>query len=75
MAASLAERMVIEHPPAPVLSGLARTPESKATLITDRVGKNLTKIDRVMFMQNNMASDFWQLARMIGRNQVNVNFR
>ena len=40
--ASLAERMVLEQPPAPTLGKLAEIPDARATLITDRVGTHLT---------------------------------
>ena len=52
---SLAERMVLENPPAPVLHGLREPPNPMATLITDRVGRNLTRKDKVIFMQNDVA--------------------
>ena len=48
---------------------------SRATLITDRVGAHLTKIDKVLKMQNHVAEDFWDLARKIGRNEVDVQYR
>ena len=62
VAASMAERLVLEEPPAPVLGKLAELPDSRATFITDRVGAQLTKHDRVMVMQNNVPCDFWQVA-------------
>ena len=59
--------MVLDDPPAPRLGKLARILDSHGTLITDRVGINLTRKDRVMYMQNNMAPDYWNLARKIER--------
>ena len=77
IARSLAEREVMENLPAPVLvrSNLSRTPDSRAILITDRVGVNLTRIDRVIQMQNNMAQDYWDLSRKIARGEIKVGFR
>ena len=45
------------------------------TLITDRVGRGLTCRDRVIFMQNDVTGDFWDLARKISRRQVDCRFR
>ena len=75
VASSLVERMVLDCPPAPQLGNLAATPVSGATLITDRVGVNLTKLDKVIYMLNNVASDFWELARLVGKYQVAVQFK
>ena len=46
VARSLAERMVLDHPLAPILKKLNPLPVSSATMITDRVGRNLTVKDR-----------------------------
>ena len=74
---SVAEMMVIQKPPVPPVSlnKLVSTPESRATIITDRVGVSLTKRDKVVFMQNNVAVDYWELARLIGKDIVKTNFR
>ena len=77
VARSLAERMVLDQPPAPEIDtkNLEKTPNAHATLITDRVGKFLTRIDKVIHMQNAVARDFWQLAKRIATEEVNVDFR
>ena len=75
VARSLAERLVLDNPPAPNPTQLSPLPVSRATLITDRVGSGLTKADRVIKMQNNVAPDFWELARMVGRAQVDVRYK
>ena len=73
---SLVERMVLEHPPAPPLSAqLAKTPVSGAKLITDHVGAHLTKVDKVLFMQNNMGNEYWDIARKIAKSEIPVQFR
>ena len=75
VARSWAERMVLDSPPAPKLRRLVDCPRPDATLITDHVGANLTRMDKALIMQNNVAQDYWQLARMIGRQEIDVNFR
>ena len=49
---------------------LAPPPDSRATLITDRVGRHLTTRDRSMKMQNDVANCFWELARKIDAGEV-----
>ena len=75
VAKSLAERLVLENPPAPVLSGIKKTPNPRVTLITDRVGAGLTRKDKVIYMQNNVTTDYWDLARQVSRHTVNYRFR
>ena len=69
------ERLVLENPPAPVVKRCKLPPEMCMTLITDCVGTRLTTRDRTICMQNDVASDFWELARRIARDEVNVQFR
>ena len=77
IAASLVEREVLDHPPAQCLNmeTLARTLNARATLITDQVGRGLTCVDKVITIQNNVAQSYWELARMIGHHEVDVQFR
>ena len=76
VARSWAERVIMDNLPAPKLSRDIRSPpDPKATLITDRVGSRLTRLDRVLVMQNNVASDFWDLARKLSNGQVRAKFR
>ena len=69
------ERMVLQDPPAPVVFPVLRPPPMEATLITDRVGAHLTHKDQTLFMQNDVAEDFWQLARLISLRKVEVDFK
>ena len=71
-ARSLAERLVFDNQPAPVLWELKLTPVSSATMITDRVVTFLTQKDRVVFMQNNVVQDYWQLSKLISDRQVEI---
>ena len=75
--ASLAEQMVLEDPPTPVLQSvkLVPTPVSSATVITDRVGANLTTKDKVLYMQNNAGFDFWQIAKKMANFKIAVQFK
>ena len=74
--ASLAESLVLQDPPALILSAqLGKTPVAGTTIITDRVGINLTKRDKVIYMQNNVSQDYWQLANKIMKYQVAVQFK
>ena len=78
VARSLAERLVLEYPPIPRSAQgfkLRDPPNPKVTLITDRVGIGLTRVDKVIHMQNNVTSDLWELAHRVARNQVDVHFR
>ena len=72
MARSLAERLVLDNPPAPVLKKLATLPWSSATFIMDRVRANLTKVDKVILMQNNFMSDFLELTQKVNEEKVKV---
>ena len=53
---------------------LAPPPDSRATLITDRVGQFLTKVDRSMCMQNNVANTYLELAQKIDAGEINAKF-
>ena len=75
---NLVERMVLENPPVPPPQPgvqLAQTPKSGATIVTDRVGAHLTKVDKVIYMQNNVGSDFWDIARKMAKFQIVVQFK
>ena len=50
-------RLVLDSPPAPVPRCMNPLPVSRATIITDRVGRNLTAKDRVIYMQNDVTQD------------------
>ena len=69
----LAERMVLDESLTIHLAVL-RLPVFQATLILDRVGKYLTKLDKTLYMQNNVTGDYWQLAREIAKNMVVINY-
>ena len=69
--------MVLEDPPTPLLQSvkLVLTLVSGATVITDRVGANLTTKDKVLYMQNNAGFDFWQIARKMANFEIAVQFK
>ena len=69
------ERLVLDNPPAPVLHKLSLIPVSRATFITDRVGIGMTRKDRVIHMQNNVAQDFWEIARQVNADLLETNYR
>ena len=66
--------MVIEDPPTIHLA-VFRPPYCSATLIMDRVGKNLMTKDAVIKMQNDAATDYWQLGCAIARKEVSVDYK
>ena len=57
VASSLAERLVLDRPPAPKVGKLHPTPNARATLITDRVGRQLSAVDKIIVNQCNIARD------------------
>ena len=76
VARSLAERMVLDDPPVPHAQVIIRQPpKSRATIITDRVGMGLTRVDKVIHMQNHVATDFWEVARKIEGGQIDCKYR
>ena len=75
-ARSLAERLVLDDPPVPPGPlTIRKTPDSRSTLITDRVGAGLTRCDKVIVMQNDVAKDFWVLAQKMENGEIQSRFR
>ena len=75
VARSWVERIVLDEPPAPVPGRLVPLPVSRATVITDRVGRGLTSKDCVVCMQNNIADNLWDLAYKMQQGEVQMDFR
>ena len=63
IARTWAERVIMDNPPVPRGAGkrVGRAPRPSVTLITDRVGRRLTRVDKVIIMQNDVTTDFWTL--------------